>query len=52
MNGSKFTDEHILAIVKEAEAGRRVATCVARTASRSRRTGRRSTGWSSVSCSG
>jgi hypothetical protein len=42
MKRSKFTDEQILAIVKEGEAGR---TCIARTASLSRRTigGKRNT---------
>jgi hypothetical protein len=55
MKRSKFTDEQILAIVKEGEAGRKVADSVARMGSPSRRTtaGKRSTaGWSSVRCSG
>ncbi len=55
MKRSKFTDEQILAIVKEGEAGRKVADLCRTTGSPSRRTtaGKRSTGsWSSVRCSG
>ena len=49
MKRSKFTDEQILAIVREGEAGRKVADLVRTHGTRSRRTtgGRRSTaGWS------
>jgi hypothetical protein len=55
MKRSKFSDEQVLAIVKEGEAGRKVADLVAPTGSPSRpiTAGRRSTaGWSSVRCSG
>ncbi|HEU4892896.1 MAG TPA: hypothetical protein VFT47_15180 [Vicinamibacterales bacterium] len=38
MKRSKFTDEQILAIVREGEAGRKVATWFGRTASPSKRT--------------
>lgn len=55
MKRSKFTDEQILAIVKEGEAGRRLRISVDRMASPNRRitAGRRNTaGWSSARCSG
>ena len=55
MKRSKFTDEQILAIVREGEAGRKVAD-LCRTHGITERpitAGRRSTAaWSSVRCSG
>ena len=55
MKRSKFTDEQILAIVKEGEAGRKVAD-LCRVHGITEQTyyrGRRSTaGWSSARCSG
>jgi hypothetical protein len=41
MKRSKFTDEQILAIVNEGEAGRKVPSCVRPTGSASRPTHRR-----------
>ena len=38
MKRSKFSDEQILKIVREGEAGRKVAACAARTGSLNRRT--------------
>jgi hypothetical protein len=49
MKRSKYSDEQILAIVKEGEAGRKVADCAGHTGSPSKRitAGRRSTAaWS------